>query len=70
MVFMFIFEISDLHHLPSFLTIFSQNCNFFEELNELSESVWKEFWAKLPVCIIGLSEPGVALPEFGRSVKC
>ena len=33
------------------LTFFSQNCNFFEVLHELIESIWKEFWAKVPVCI-------------------
>ena len=27
----------------------SQNCNFFKVLHELIESLWKEFWAKLPV---------------------
>ena len=32
------------------LTIFSQNCNFFDVLHELIQSIWKEFWAKLPVC--------------------
>ena len=31
------------------LTIFSQNCNFFEVLHELIKSIWKEFWAKIPV---------------------
>ena len=34
------------------LTIFSQNCNFFEVLHELIESIWKEFWTKIPVWII------------------
>ena len=32
------------------LTIFSQNSTFFEVLHELMESIWKEFWAKIPVC--------------------
>ena len=32
------------------LTIFSQNSSFFEVIHELIESIWKEFWAKLPVC--------------------
>ena len=31
------------------LTIFSPNSNFFEFCHELIESIWKEFWAKLPV---------------------
>ena len=34
---------------PVVLTIFSQNSNFFEVQHELIESIWKEFWEKLPV---------------------
>ena len=32
------------------LTIFSQNSSFFEVIHELTESIWKEFLAKIPVC--------------------
>ena len=31
------------------LTISRQNSNFFEVWHELIESIWKEFWAKIPV---------------------
>ena len=29
----------------------SSNCNCSKLLHELIESIWKKFWAKLPVCI-------------------
>ena len=32
------------------LIIFRQNSSFYEVQNEMIESIWKEFWPKLPVC--------------------
>ena len=45
------------------LTIFSQNSSFFEVLHELIESIWKEFWAKIPV--LG----GKCIKKWGQNVS-